>query len=546
MRGLALALLLAGCVGRIDLPGGSSASGGGSAEGNPQDGWPNFGATTSYQLRRLTNEQYAASVQSLLGVSAAGMPGIEPVAPVAGYAALGASTVVVSSDGVAKFEDAARFLAAAAMASPTSRQKVVPCTPSSVSDTACFSAFVTSFGLRAFRRPLTQAEVDAYVALTASIATDTQDPWQGIESTLTAFLQSPNFLYLPEVGTPDALHPGRFRYTGYELASRLSYFLTNDTPDDALLAAAAAGELDTPEGVQAQTDRLLEKPGAHDALRTFFSAMLSLDGLDGLARPVEVFPSFTPTLAASLKEETLLGLDDLVFARDADFRSAFTESHTFVNGELAAFYGVAAPGGSGFSRVELPAGGRVGLLGEAGVLAVHDHSAGTSPTKRGLFVLTRLLCQKLALAPPANLTIPPPPTGVMTARQRLAQHDQNAVCAGCHQAMDGVGLSLEHLDALGEWREQDQGLAIDDTGKLGGVTWQGEAGLSALVAQHPALEPCLVQALYGASVGHSAQEFDRASFEQLVDQFDAGGARVRSLLRAITASDGFRYAPLPN
>jgi hypothetical protein len=383
--------------------------------------------------------------------------------------------------------------------------------------------------------------------LTSEVATATGGAWQALEATLSAFLQSPNFLYLTEVGEPDPGRPDRHRYTGYEMASRLSYFLTNDTPDDELLAAAKSGSLVTAEGIQAQTNRLLALPSAHEAVGDFFSSLLSLDGLDNLYRPVEIFPSFTPTLGAAMKQETLLVLDDLVFSRDGDYRHLFDQSETFVNGELAALYGIPAPSGTGFSRVTLPpSSGRVGLLGQAGVLAARDHSDGTSPTKRGLFILTRLLCQDLALMPPANLQIPPPPTGLLTARQRLEQHASDAVCASCHQAMDPVGLSLEHFDAMGVYRETDHGLAIDDSGDLGGTKYQGEAGLGAILRDHPALAPCLIQAFYGVGVGHLATDFDHDTFAAIVTAFDASGARIRSLLSSITASDGFRYLPAAN
>jgi hypothetical protein len=112
--------------------------------------------------------------------------------------------------------------------------------------------------------------------------------------------------------------------------------------------------------------------------------------------------------------------------------------------------------------------------------------------------------------------------------------------------MDSVGLSMEHFDALGVYRETDQALAIDDSGTIGGIGYQGVAGLGALMKSHRATDPCLVQALYGASVGHVPSEFDRDGFGSLVSQFDSSGAKVQTLLQAITTSEGFRHAPAPN
>jgi hypothetical protein len=437
-------------------------------------------------------------------------------------------------------------LADAAFGAAGPREKLAGCTPTGPSDSACLQTFVTSFGQRIFRRPLSPGEAKAYTALGSQVATATSDAWQGFAATLSAFLQSPNFLYLTEVGAPAPDQPARYRYTDYEMASRLAYFLTNDTPDDELLAAAKSGTLVTTAGVQAQAARLLAAPAAHEAVRGFFTGLLALENLDKLSRPIELFPKFTPTLGPAMRQETSLVLDDLVFTTDGDYRHLFDQHETFVNAELAALYGLPTPAGSGFVRTTLPASlGRVGLLGQAGVLAARDHADGTSPTKRGLFVLTRLLCQDLPLMPPANLAIPPPPSGLLTARQRLEQHATNAVCASCHSHTDPVGFSLEHFDAMGVYRETDHDLAIDDSGEIDGVSYQGEPGLGAMLRDHPALEPCLIRSLYGVAVGHSATDFDKATFQAMVDEFQANGARIRGLLAAIAASDGFRYLPTP-
>jgi hypothetical protein len=509
------------------------------------DGLPTFEPTAAFELRRLTTDQYVNSAQSLLQISAAGMPGIDGVTPISGLPSVGASTAVVSSGGVGRFEEAARFLARTAFSTPASRQRIVPCTPSGASDTTCFRSFVTRFGAKAFRRPLTTEEADRYATLTQALATSSNDPWDALEATTTAFLQSPHFLYLAEVGEPDPARPAKRRYSSSELASRLSYFLTNDAPDDALLAAAADGSLLTPSGLTAHANRLLASSKSRLAVRRTFASLLSLDALDFLSRPTQVFPKFTSTLGAALKEETLKSIEDVTFDRDADVRELFDSKATFVNAELAGFYGLPVPSGAGFSRVVRPDDTRVGLLGQAGVLAARDHASGTSPTTRGLFVLTRLLCQKLPLSPPAGLVIPSPPRGTLTARQRLGQHVADPTCAGCHQQMDSVGLTLERFDALGVHRATEYGLPIDDTGELGGVTYAGEAGLSGVIKNAPAATACLSQALYASSVGHLPMESDRQSFTQVNAAFDSSGARVRALLLAIAQSDGFRFPPDP-
>lgn len=523
-----------------------ASAGQGTASVAAMSGWPSFSSSRAFQLRRLTSQQYVASVESLLGVDTAGMPAIEAVSRVGGFEEIGASSASVSGMGVSQFEDAARFLAQAAFAPDGPARERMPCTPAGLDDAECFTQFVRSFGLKAFRRPLTDAELSRYASLTQEVATLTGDAWQGVEVTASALLQSPNFLYLAEVAEPDPERPERYRYGAYEMAARLAYFLTGDAPDDELLQAAEADALLTEAGIAEQVERLLAAEPAHVALRRFFGNLLSLDSLDTLSRPVELFPQFTDTLGQALKQETLLVIDDLVFERDGDYRRLFDQTQTFVNAELAALYGVPAPQGDRFARVTLPASThRAGLLGQAGVLAARDHSDGTSPTRRGLFVLTRLLCQDLPLMPPANLQIPQPPQGLLTARERLDQHTTDPVCASCHRITDPVGLSLEHFDALGVYHDEDHGLPIDDTGVLDGTTYEGEIELGALLSDHPALGPCLIQALYGIAVGHLATGFDRTTFAGLVQDFEGSGSRVRALLTQITASEGFRYLPVP-
>jgi uncharacterized protein DUF1592/uncharacterized protein DUF1588/uncharacterized protein DUF1595/uncharacterized protein DUF1587/uncharacterized protein DUF1585 len=535
--GALLVVTAIGCMGVIggDDPPTSQASG---------PGWPEFAPTQAFQLRRLTFEQYTNTIRSLLGVATDGAPSTEPVPSVAGFPAIGASSAAVSSAGVAKFEKAARYFAELAFGPDGPREQLVPCVPSSPSDSTCFTMFVTDFGLRAFRRPLTDDEVAAYAALAEDTATTLDDVWGGLAAVTTAFLQSPNFLYLVEAGEPDPADPARYRFTSYEMASRLSYFLTNDMPDDELFDAAASGELSTPEGVEVQAGRLLALPVARTSIRAFFSALFGLDGLPAMVRQAALFPKFTPTLGASMREETLLGLEAMVFDEDGDYRAAFDKNTTFVNAELAALYDLPAPTSGGFERVTLPSH-RLGLLGQAGVLAPRDHNDGTDPTRRGLFVLTRLLCEDLPLAPPADLAIPPAPTGELTARERFAEHATNPVCASCHARTDPVGFSLEHFDAIGAYRETDRGMTIDDTGEIDGQTYQGLAGLGAILRGHPALGPCLIQSIYHVSIGHRSTEFDAPTFGSMVATFDGAGSRILPLVAAIVSSDGFRFMPEP-
>src|SRR5450432_1285567 len=190
-------------------PNGGPTGGGTGGPGAPvADGWPSFKPSQSFQLRRLTTEQYTASVQTLLGIGTDGMPPIEHISPVGGFSDIGAYSVAVSGMGVGQFENAGRFLAHAAMAATGARQKLVPCTPTGPADATCIQSFVKSFGQRIFRRPLAADEITAYGVLASQVATATADVWQGLEATVSAFLQSPKFLYLTEVGAQDPANAG--------------------------------------------------------------------------------------------------------------------------------------------------------------------------------------------------------------------------------------------------------------------------------------------------------------------------------------------------
>jgi hypothetical protein len=223
-------------------------------------------------LRRLTGAQYVNTVHDLVGEDVFVPSAIEPDQRLGGFEAVGASTTAVSPRGVEQYEGASYDIAEQALA-PERRDTVVPCTPVAAVDPDCANQFVTSFGRRAWRRPLTDEEVTTFVGIAGAAAGTLGDFHEGLQFAMAALLQSPDFLFRVELGedTPD----GR-RWTDHEMAERLSYLFWNTTPDDALLDAADAGELTTDEGLSVQVDRLLESPRAHEGLRAWFGDLLHL------------------------------------------------------------------------------------------------------------------------------------------------------------------------------------------------------------------------------------------------------------------------------
>ena len=202
----------------------------------------------------------------------------------------------------------------------------------------------------------------------------------------------------------------------------------------------------------------------------FFSEFLQQDGLSSLAKDSLAFPAFTAATASSMREESQLFLQDILFDHDSDLRGVFDADYTFVDARLAPLYELTQPAG-GYVRMQLPASQpRAGLLTQTAFLALMSHPASTSPTYRGKFVRERLLCETVSAPPPnVNTNLPPNDPGTpRTLRQKLASHLTNASCSGCHAAMDPIGFGFESFDAMGHYRTQEFGLPIDSTGSFDG------------------------------------------------------------------------------
>ncbi|QRK06843.1 DUF1592 domain-containing protein [Archangium violaceum] len=496
--------------------------------------------------RILLGWQYRNAISELLGNEAAQAVQPPPDTALNGFDGIGASQLALSSSAIARYESSAWLAAQAALANTSARGALLGCTPRSTMDEECLRGFLSRFGARAWRRPLTDAELTSWTALGMSAAAAAGDFYSGVEVLIAGLLQSPHFLYMVEVGVPDPSQPGRLALTGHEMATRLAFFLAGTSPDETLLAAAARGELDTAEGVRTQARRLLALPTARTALAHFFDELLQLRELSTLSKDATTFPFFTPSLAASMREETQRLLEDIVWEREGDFRDAFDSGYTFVDKQLAALYGISGAPATGFARVTLPAEeGRGGLLGHASFLSLLAHTTTTSPTLRGRFIRERLLCEPIA-APPTN--IPPLPAQnpgepPRTMRQRLQQHVSNPSCAGCHDKMDPLGLGLENFDAVGRYRTNDNDAPIDPVSTFDrSGTFSGPRQLGGLLRADDRVLRCLVRNLFRMASGHVDEAGEQVSLNQLDEAFATSGYRMKELLVELVASDAFRYA----
>jgi|RhiMethySRZTD1v2_1073278.scaffolds.fasta_scaffold04719_8 uncharacterized protein DUF1592/uncharacterized protein DUF1588/uncharacterized protein DUF1595/uncharacterized protein DUF1585/uncharacterized protein DUF1587 len=562
--GLAVSVALAGCMGQLLEPGGSEDSNGPNGSNGPgAPGGPNgpngsnpglIGGKEvppgAFQpapatLRRLTVQQYQNSIRDLVGDVTFGE--LEPDAALHGFASLAAAQMTISPRATELFTDSALKIAEQVFADPARRSRVASC--DAAADANCVRDAITAFGRRAWRRPLSTEEVDRYVGLADKAATALGgDRWQGLQWAVAGLFQSANFLYRSELGVPDPKDASRRIFTDYELASRLSYFVWNTTPDDALLDAADRGELSTPAGLLAQAERLIASPRAKEAITGFFGELFQLDALSDLPQQTSTFPQMSATIGPAMREETQRFLTEIAFSDSADYRSIFDSTKTYVNSELAGLYGIPAPAGSGFVEVTLPSGGmRGGILGQGSFLAINAHATASSPTLRGKFIREVLLCQAIPPPPPDVVTDlnETAGTGPMTMRQKLSVHATNETCAQCHKRMDPIGLTFENFDGIGAFRTTDAGQVIDASGELDGVHVDDARGLATALKNHPDVATCAARTLYRYAAGHLETAGEQPLVKALGDDFVKNGAHFRGLLLGVVQSAGFRYAAHP-
>jgi hypothetical protein len=497
--------------------------------------------------QRLTVAQYRNAVKDLFG-DVVVPPALEPDVALDGLESVGASKSTISARGVEQYEAAAMSIGNQVIANPKFLEQVLPCKPVSVGDEACARTFATTFGRRAWRRPLTTDEANRFVEVVIGSGATLGTFEKGIVYGISAFLQSPNFLYRGAVGEDDPARPGNKRYTGFELATRLSFFLWNTIPDDALLDAAGSGALGSYEGVSKEVERMIASPKSREGLRSFVTQWLRLGALDQLSKDAKLFTTYNVELGPMAREETLRLFEDIVFDRDGDVRDVVTTRRTFLTPKLAAMYQVPAPTADGFAPVELPESSpRRGLLGEIAILALYAHPTSSSATLRGKFVREKLLCVEIP-APPVNVNtaLPEPTPDAKTLRQRVKIHLTEPSCAGCHRVMDPIGLGLEIYDGIGRYRKTENGAAIDPSGDLDGVKFNNPAELASAIHEHRDFPWCITRKVYQYATGHKPAENESATVDALNERFKSDGYRLKSLLAAVATSPAFRAMGAPH
>ncbi|MCE9579248.1 MAG: DUF1592 domain-containing protein [Deltaproteobacteria bacterium] len=474
------------------------------------------------QLRLLTRAEYAATVHDLLGVDVdtSSIP-VEP--RVRGFDNNAAAMAVTS-----RHLDA--FLAIAETTSTAAvkdhRAQVLHCDPVAAD---CARQFIADFGKRAFRRPLTDDEINGFLP---AFQGQTFDDGMGIA--IASMMVSPSFLYRWEVGISAG---SSSTLTPYETAAALSYLYTGSMPDDELFAAAAADELKTPEQRKAQARRMLATERGHAQVAAFVDEWLRTDGLSA-NKDAAIYPGFTDDVRRAMAEEQRHFVDDVVFAKNGTFKDLFVSDQVYVNAPLAQFYGLPAPAGD-FAPTTAPAdSGRGGLLSLGAVLASHAHANESSPVKRGVFVRGRLLCQDLPPPPPTLNTTPPGLDPTLTTRERFSKHSSDPACAGCHQLIDPVGFGFEGFDGVGARRTIENGLPVDMSGAVQGLDSLADAtkvpftdtkGLATVLADSESAQACLPWQYFRYARGYQDDAYDACAIHNLQLDFTNGQLNLQDM-----------------
>ena len=501
-------------------------------------------------LRRLTQSQYNNTVRDLLKDTSSPASQFPPEDFVNGfknqYQALSVSPLLTEA-----YSRAAERLAANAFRRGDSRG-LIPCKPASANDAACRTKFIQTFGRRAFRRPLDPEEI----ALYQTIFKGEKTFLAGAQAVIETMLQSPSFIFwLEETPNP--------KWKPYARASRLAYFIWDTEPDDALLESAAKGDLNTPEGLERVTRRLLDDPKAKDGVDEFVSEWLRFDRVMTASRERRIYPLFSRELAKSMTEEAKRFVGDLVW-NDRNFMDVFTAKYSFINSDLAAVYKMPPPARD-FQRVEFPPDAeRAGLLGQALFLTLSSKPDETAPTGRGLFIREQFLCQQVPPPPPGVDTNLPPveESKPVTNRERLAMHANVKMCAGCHNLIDPIGFGFEKFDAIGMRREKHKllfypnvggvagrrakpkeiELELDTKGSVAGLQnseFTSPRELGELLAKTPQCQECVVKQVFRYMSGRQDTPADRPVLNQALEEFRKSDYRFKELMVALVKSKEF-------
>lgn len=432
-----------------------------------------------------------------------------------------------------------------------SRKRIFTCRPTSLAEARpCAEKIISDLGAAAYRRPLNPGDVKAIMAFYDQ-GVKAGGFEIGVRSAIEAILASPHFIFRFEALTGNAKAGEKYAIGGADLASRLSFFLWGTPPDEALIAAAQKGALNTPAGLEAQTRRMLADPRA-EALATRFAAQwLRLQDIEKVHPDALQYPDYHQQLGDDMRRETELFFYSLV-KENKSILDLFSANYTYVNETLAKHYGIPGVTGSEFRRVPYPADmPRAGLMGQASILTLTSHANRTSPVLRGKWVMEVLLG-----SPP-----PPPPPDVpdiertadamegrlLTTRERMEIHRSNAQCRSCHLYMDPIGLALDNFDVTGRWRIRENGAPLDTRGEFYDGTPVSNLGQlqKALLKRPTPLLRTFTTNLMAYALGRRVEYYDQPAVRRIASDAEANGYKMAEFIVGVVKSDAFRMKRVP-
>lgn len=489
-------------------------------------------------IRRLTRLEYNNTVRDLLGDGSRPADAFPPDEKSLGFDN-NAGALQVSPTLAEGLMTAAESVATRAVGN---LGRLLPCAPAG--DDACARSFIGTFGRRAFRRPLTADESARFwrVFMVGKAGGGFSD---GIRLVIQTALQSLDFLYRVEVGGAPAPGASVIALTPFEIASRLSYLFWNTMPNDALLDAAASGQLANRAQITAQARRMLDDPRARPMVAHFHGQWARTDEISGITREGTAYKAFTPAIAKLQADEAGRFLENVFWNKvdGGNFEALVTSPRSSMNATLARFYGIEGPKTETFEPVTRDAAHHAGFLTLGGVAGLINVTADqSSPIHRGVFVRLNLLCDTLP-PPPANAAVEPPkPSASLTTRERVAMHRSDPACNGCHLLFDPLGMAFEHFDAVGRFRDQENGKPIDARGELVGTdvpgSFDGVVGLAQKLKASRQATRCFATQWLRYAYGRVEAREDDCFLDRVASQVSAG-MPIQDLVLGLVDSEAF-------
>lgn len=501
-------------------------------------------APADTRIARLSHTQYEHTVQDLLGSSGALDLTFAPDA-LDGFGFETSNAYRVDLRLGPQYRAAAEALAARAVQDQTSLARVLPCDPAAA---GCRDEFLRVFGARAFRRPLGTSDLESFQRLFDSAsAPEGGDRFiAGVRRSVEAMLQSPEFLYVTAgLGPADDAAPGAL--SDYEVASRLSYFLYDSMPDEALFAAARAGRLHTPDQVEAAARHMLTEPRVLDKLVAFHEQLWQFERFARISPDAATYPRVPPQLVQRVRHATTLFVRD-VLREGGGLTELLTAPYAYADAGLGALYGLPAARTGGFRRVDFDPKERRGLLMQVGYLASNAYSIRTDPIHRGLFVIRNLLCRVVPDPPPGATTTPPPDTErpIVTTRDEVDLVTGQSFCPTCHTEINAPGFAFEGFDAIGQRRAVENGARVDTSASmlLDGqpIQFDGAVELVDRLSRSREAHRCYSRRWLEFAYGRPLAPSDLPTLEGIAGQ----SLPIADIIVAIVRSPAFLSAPAPS